>query len=655
MPKVALVSMPFGLPDVPSMGLSLLKPTISDMAETKVFYFSLSFAKHIGYQIYKDISEGEPSRFDLLGEWLFAENLYPEGTGSGNPQDYVEDVLLCGTKAHRHKRPGFEATEAWLKKIHHIRAQTAPFLDRCLAELAAFNPDIIAFTSMFQEHTACLSLARKIKEHMPHVYVVIGGCNCEGVMGLETRRQFPQLDAVVSGEADAVFPELIRRKLAGESLVGLEGVHHDPPWEPGHCQPIETMDDLPFPDYSDFFEQWAALEMDQCAPPPKLVYETARGCWWGEVKHCTFCGFNGVTMKFRSKSAEKVREELLRINALYPGFFVGITDSILNYRFIKELMPSLKEEDLSLQLYYEVKSNLKKPQVQALREAGVVRIQPGIESFSTPILNLMGKGVRGLQNIQLLKWCREFDIQPIWGILYGFPKEDPREYDAMADLIPLISHLYPPGAVSQIRIDRFSPNFDFAEEKGLVNLRPYPSHCHTFPTLSEEARANLAYHFDYEHADGRNPTSYVGKLLEAVAQWREQAKSSALFYVPKKDLLMIWDFRSIAPQVLTILQGPLAALYQICDSGMTRARIGDALKQDWPNFSDEEIDRALMRLVDQKLFYTEGGLYLSLAIGVGAYQPSSRVADRLVSSLAHFKDQETKKATIPITDYVLHL
>ena len=34
--------------------------------------------------------------------------------------------------------------------------------------------------------------------------------------------------------------------------------------------------------------------------------ETARGCWWGERQHCTFCGLNGATMAFRSKTPERV-------------------------------------------------------------------------------------------------------------------------------------------------------------------------------------------------------------------------------------------------------------------------------------------------------------------------------------------------------------
>ena len=75
-----------------------------------------------------------------------------------------------------------------------------------------------------------------------------------------------------------------------------------------------------------------------------------------------------------------------------------------------------------MELFYEVKANLKKAQVRLLRDAGVRVIQPGIESFSSNVLARMRKGVKGLQNIQLLKWCKEFGITPHWNLLWGFPQ-----------------------------------------------------------------------------------------------------------------------------------------------------------------------------------------------------------------------------------------
>lgn len=43
-------------------------------------------------------------------------------------------------------------------------------------------------------------------------------------MGAETLRSFPFVDAVVSGEADLISPELVRRLRRSQEVAGLLGV-----------------------------------------------------------------------------------------------------------------------------------------------------------------------------------------------------------------------------------------------------------------------------------------------------------------------------------------------------------------------------------------------------------------------------------------------
>ncbi|MBB1247355.1 RiPP maturation radical SAM protein 1, partial [Streptomyces durbertensis] len=54
------------------------------------------------------------------------------------------------------------------------------------------------------------------------------------------------------------------------------------------------------PDFDAYFHR---IELSSARPhlEPKLVLEGSRGCWWGEKRHCTFCGLNGSSMRFRSK------------------------------------------------------------------------------------------------------------------------------------------------------------------------------------------------------------------------------------------------------------------------------------------------------------------------------------------------------------------
>ena len=107
-------------------------------------------------------------------------------------------------------------------------------------------------------------------------------------------------------------------------------------------------------------------------------------------------------------------------------------DDIIELAHIRDLMPLLRERGCDLAIFYETKANLNKDQIRALQSAGVTAIQPGIESLSTPILKSMRKGVTGLQNIRLLKWCAEIGVTLSWNVLYGFPGEAPEEYERMA-------------------------------------------------------------------------------------------------------------------------------------------------------------------------------------------------------------------------------
>ena len=175
-----------------------------------------------------------------------------------------------------------------------------------------------------------------------------------------------------------------------------------------------------------------------------MFVETSRGCWWGERMHCTFCGLNGATMAFRSKSAPRALAELTHLAARHPGCDIQVVDNILDLKYFKTLLPELAERKLNVSLFYETKSNLKKDQVRLLRDAGVMTIQPGIESFSDRVLKQMKKGVSGLQNIQLLKWCKEIGVHPIWNFLMGFPGESPDDYFEMAELSARVCHLPQP-------------------------------------------------------------------------------------------------------------------------------------------------------------------------------------------------------------------
>src|SRR5205823_2252091 len=142
------------------------------------------------------------------------------------------------------------------------------------------------------------------------------------------------------------------------------------------------------------------------------------------------------------------------------------------------------------------------------------QIQPGIESLSTPILRLMRKGVTGLQNIRLLKWCAELGIRVDWNLLSGFPDEPAAEYARMAELMPSLVHLEAP-RFTPIQIQRFSPYFDRPEEFGLELTGPMPYYRYLYD-VPERLLADIAYDYGHRYTDGRNPTDYTASAADAV-------------------------------------------------------------------------------------------------------------------------------------------
>ncbi len=257
--------------------------------------------------------------------------------------------------------------------------------------MVELQPRIVGFTSVFQQHLASLALAKRLKARLPDTFIVMGGANCEATMGVETVRQFAFVDAVVSGEADQVFAELavrmVRRRVDRGHLRASSRRRRSP--GPAGLGPAPTapavtdLDALPYPDYTDFFAQFERSRFGKTWQPSVFV-ETSRGCWWGERMHCTFCGLNGATMAFRSKSAPRALDELTHLATSYPGCDIQVVDNILDLKYFKTLLPELAARKLNVSLFYETKSNLKKDQVRLLRDSGVLTIQPGIESFSDP-------------------------------------------------------------------------------------------------------------------------------------------------------------------------------------------------------------------------------------------------------------------------------
>ena len=80
-------------------------------------------------------------------------------------------------------------------------------------------------------------------------------------------------------------------------------------------------------------------------------------------------------------------------------------------------------------IFCEVKSCITSENLKMLSQANINFLQPRIESFSTPMLDLVNKGAKGCQQVSFMKNCISYKIRTIWYFLIGFPGENKIVYE----------------------------------------------------------------------------------------------------------------------------------------------------------------------------------------------------------------------------------
>jgi ribosomal peptide maturation radical SAM protein 1 len=277
-----------------------------------------------------------------------------------------------------------------------------------------------------------------------------------------------------------------------------------------------------------------------------------------------------------------------------------------------------------------------------MKKGRVHAIQPGIESFSDKILKIMKKGVSGLQNIALLKMCRELEIISYWNMLWGFPGEPVEEYTKMERFIPLLLHLQPPEGISKIMLDRFSPYFIDPEQNGLTNVIPLKVYEFIYP-LPEKDLFNIAYHFDFEYKDSRNPELYVERFEQSVRNWVEAWENDIpiLNIVYLKDTTIIIDTRPCSLETLQMLSIEESKVYRLCDTIQSLQTIYFSLQTNDPSLTQMRIKEILSDLMHRNLMIEDGGKYLSLAVQVKEEWLKNRL--RILTTFENGKKIESVK------------
>jgi ribosomal peptide maturation radical SAM protein 1 len=627
---ICLVNMPYSEIPRPSLALGILQSAIAAEGYSAVtLYANLLFAEEIGIVNYGYVSKSRPQ--EALTDWTFAHIAFPEFTP--DPEAYIDLLIRRHWIYRRIERNQFR------DDLFLAREKASRFMDTLANRILNMNPCMVGCSTSFLQHVPSLGLLRRIRELAPEVVTLLGGANCETVMGRGNHRYFTWLDFVVSGEADGLIGKLVRdikekgRDLPITSLPeGVFAPIHRRVGYPVHPADhnandapravFQNLKDQPVPHYDDYFDTIKTLPVIKEMILPGLPIETSRGCWWGQSKGCKFCGLNGHDKRFRSKPGEAVIREMFALSERYQLKRLQPIENIMDMRYFKTLLPELKRAGKPFSLFFEVKSNLRRHHVKALREAGVIWFQPGIESLNTEVLDLMQKGAQAWHNIQILKWAREFGLRAQWFILYGFPGENDAWYQEMVQLVPLITHLMPPVNLNRINYGRFSHYQENAPAYGL-NLAPPRPFYYIYPLEPEQLR-EITYFFEDEGQEDMETHPVLSALLwrsglaalrREVADWIvafNDGKGSRLTMDISSDgVTVIQDTRACATAPSHTLSVIERDIYLTCDE----APKADELMKTFADrgLGPEDVQLAVKHLLDLKVMVAVDGRFLALA------------------------------------------
>ncbi|PJE95319.1 RiPP maturation radical SAM protein 1 [Streptomyces carminius] len=605
--RVLLVNMPWSPIDLPSLALGILKRSVDERvpgAGAEVLHANLEFTDWITGRTEFTCGDYEyyalSSYFLGCGDWVFSSALYDDP--EWRTGQFTEEM---SGKLNRSRM-------RMTRELH----RTVPEFVREIAErIVAAAPDVVGFTSTFQQNTAALAAARQVKRLAPHIVTVMGGANCDAEQGAAVHRNFPFVDYVVRGEGEVAFPQLLTALAEGSEPSGVPGLCHRTADGASAANPMSTAPMPPSailkPDYTGYFERLAASAARNWVEP-KLVVEGARGCWWGEKHHCTFCGLNGSFMQFRSKSPEVFHEEIMDLVRRHRVLDMYVVDNILDMGYLTTLLPRIIDSGHDLRLHIEIKANMRRSQLRTLAEAGMIYVQPGIESLNSRVLGLMDKGVSGCQNVRMLRDGAETGLAVSWNYLHGFPGETAADYEGVIAQLPALEHLDPPTDLSpRIAIERFSPYFT-RPELGFSGLRPENHYRFTYD-LPEEELYDLAYVFE---APARGIGEETAKSLnDALSQWREAHSGSRLTHCDLGDRIVLVSRRRRFDWGVKELTDPLeAAAFRMLDQPHAPAalarKLGTRLSRP---VAEETVAELLGRWLELGLVFTDAGQYVHLA------------------------------------------
>ncbi len=342
-------------------------------------------------------------------------------------------------------------------------------------ELDDIRPDVVGIYSSISLIYDATQVARLAKEVNPKTFVCLGGPHLDAYP-TETL-ELPHIDAVVIGEGEKTFTELVESLDKAKPLENVESIFFKKNGsivKNRHRALEKDLNSIPFPARNLVDNNKYYYAVDTAVTSTSMM--TTRGC----PAQCIYCAkMNSV---YRKRTPENVVDEMEKIVKLgIPHINMWDDTFNIDKKRVIEICDEILERNLKVS--WTIRSRIPqvdKLQLEKLKEAGCNRIVYGIEAGTNRINNeILKRGIKIEDAIECFRVTKEVGIPMAANFLIGAPEETREE---ITETIKLAKRLDPEFAQFSI-------------------LTPYPNSPFYARALQEGV-----FQSDYLREYARNPT-----------------------------------------------------------------------------------------------------------------------------------------------------
>jgi len=283
------------------------------------------------------------------------------------------------------------------------------------------NPMVIGMPCFTFQVPVAIEIFSKIKKKFSNIILCIGGCHVSS-LPKKTLSDYPYVDFVISGEAETSMPIVLNRIKSGLDISSIYGVFTRGS-EKDNEYYYEDVDNLPFPDWSEFkIKNYAG-----CLPhigSVELPLITGRGCPF----KCIFCCRQSGSV-CRRRTVDSVIEEIKRNVKDFGCDTITFLDEtfVLNKKWINQFMETMHSSGLSKKIQWSCTTRVSSVSLDLLKEmkkAGCYYIFYGFESANKAVLKIIKKGITPNQMRTAAEWSRQSGIIPTGSFIIGLPGDN---------------------------------------------------------------------------------------------------------------------------------------------------------------------------------------------------------------------------------------